>query len=630
MAAEPDVQDLEALLEESDVLHDMLPATRRQLLLACHKVSVAKGDLLIRTGDAADALYFVLSGRFVVMAKGRPIAFVSDGEPLGELGFFSEGARTTDVVATRDSSVLKLSRTAYDIIARDNPDLPASILKIMAMRLSKATVSSRVLTPQPGRITCIAPVTGQTLPEGFARQFAQALNAHPGWAMIDHTDAMASGVAPDALSRWILARQATEGHVVLIAPTLDPGDAWSEAALKLADTTFLVASPAGAPPEPGLPERKILQDALASNRHLVICRNQGAEAISGARHWLAQRPVGLHHHLALDTEADFQRLARFVTGTATGLVLAGGGAFGAAHLGAIKAMQERGIVFDMVGGTSIGSAMAAVLGMGMDPLEAIDICQDMFLRKNAMRRFTAPVYSVVDHLRLDELLQTHYGQRRIEDMPINFFAAATSMTHNDLKILRQGPLWQAVRASTSLPGLFPPMVLEDGEILVDGGLLDNVPLTEMRELKAGRNLVFNFDFGNEWRSKAAYGDLPGRLKSLGILIGLRRPLKPRFPSIFSVLVRSMVVGARRLMSNLDLKDDILVTLKPVPGMGFLEWKKARRQYDASHREMSDLLDALGVHAGQDDMTDKLSRIASGFLAIQAENADLSAEQPLRA
>lgn len=628
MAAEPDVQDLEALLEDSDVLHDLLPATRRQLLLACHKVSVAKGDRLIRAGDSADALYFVLSGRFVVMAKGRPIAFVADGEPLGELGFFSEGARTTDVVATRDSSVLKLTRSAYDTIAKGNPDLPASILKIMAVRLSKATVSSRALTPQAGRITCIAPVTGQTLPEGFARPFARALSAHLGWALIDHTEA--SGMAPDALSRWILARQAAEGHVVLLAPTLHPGNAFGETALKLADTTFLVASPAAAPPDPGLTERKILQDALDSNRHLVICRDHGAQEITGARHWLAQRPVGLHHHVALDTEADFQRLARFVTGTATGLVLAGGGAFGAAHLGAIKAMQERGIMFDMVGGTSIGSAMAAVLGMGMDPSEAIDICQDMFLRKNAMRRFTAPVYSVVDHLRLDALLQTHYGQRRIEDMPINFFAAATSMTHNDLKILRQGPVWQAVRASTSLPGLFPPMVMDDGEILVDGGLLDNVPLTEMRELKAGRNLVFNFDFGTEWRSKAAYDDLPGRMKSLGILIGLRRPLKPRFPSIFSVLVRSMVVGARRLMSNLDLKDDILVTLKPVPGMGFLEWKKARRQYDASHREMSGLLDAFGVHAAQGEMTDKLSRIAAGFLAMQAGESDPLAAEPSEA
>ncbi len=82
-----------------------------------------------------------------------------------------------------------------------------------------------------------------------------------------------------------------------------------------------------------------------------------------------------------------------------------------------------------------------------------------------------------------------FGEVRIEDMPLPFFCVSTNLSRGELYVHRQGKLWEAVRASGSIPGLLPPMFTDDGSMLVDGSLIDNVPVKTMRELKAGPNVV---------------------------------------------------------------------------------------------------------------------------------------------
>lgn len=160
-----------------------------------------------------------------------------------------------------------------------------------------------------------------------------------------------------------------------------------------------------------------------------------------------------------------------------------------------------------------------------------------------MNRMTVPIYSFIDSVALDEQLKQHIGQVDVEDAPLNFFSVATSLSNNDVSVMRTGPLWKAVRASTSLPGVFPPLVTDDGEVLIDGGLLDNVPIDVMRHLKVGPNVVFNFKQPKNWRVKTAYEDLPGRWPLLAQTLRLSRKKLPRFPRVASILTRSMIVSA---------------------------------------------------------------------------------------
>ncbi|MEL6436664.1 MAG: patatin-like phospholipase family protein [Pseudomonadota bacterium] len=593
------------------IFSGMTTAELERLGAAGTTLTLKKGETLIHQGEPSDALYIVLRGRFSVINNGAVIAEIAEGEPIGELGFFTGSPRTADVVAARTGKVLQLSREQYEAISKDMPQVSQSILAALSQRLTKATATSAKLRPQAARVAMVVPHGDAPLTQTFADQIAAAFGAHAQWSIVASDDVPKGDV--EAVSDWLQTREAEAGNLLLLCAEPEKNNAWFEAAFENSDTVVVVAPPEWMDAEnPTLSarEQRIFSGSKDLDVHLALPRPNKSNAISGTGAWLSERPVRLHHHLALDDAASFERMARFVRGEALGLVMSGGGAFGTAHLGAIKALQERGFVFDMVGGTSIGCAMAAVLAMEMAPSDAMDICEDMFLKSKAMGRFTVPLYSVLDHRQLDLQLKKHYGERRVEDLPVNYFAVATNLSTNDLHLMRDGPVWQTVRASASLPGVFPPVVTEHGDVLIDGGLLDNIPITPMRELKAGPNVIFSFDHIKPWKVKAPYSALPGRLGALARMLKLKKVSKPRFPTVFSVLARSMVVSARRLMEATDISGDVMIELQTVRGMGFLDWRKGRSQFDVAYRQMSDLLDDLRIDDGNSEAAEKLARIAA--------------------
>ena len=95
-------------------------------------------------------------------------------------------------------------------------------------------------------------------------------------------------------------------------------------------------------------------------------------------------------------------------------------------------------------------------------------------------------------------------------MWIPYFAVSTNLSSYDLHRHRQGDLWAAVRASGSIPVLLPPYYTEDGHMLVDGAILDNVPIRVMHELKSGPNVVISFEVPKLQRFEVDYRSLPGR------------------------------------------------------------------------------------------------------------------------
>ena len=184
----------------------------------------------------------------------------------------------------------------------------------------------------------------------------------------------------------------------------------------------------------------------------------------------------MHHHVALDEPGDIERLYRFVNGTALGLIACGGGAYCAAHVGLYKALLQSGLAFDIMGGTSGGGAMTAAFAMGTDPDDVDRATHEIFVTNKAMRRYTWPRYSLLDHTHFDRQLANHYAGIDIEDLWIPYFAVSTNLSSYDLHRHRRGDLWAAVRATGSIPVLLPPYYTEDGHMLVDGAIMDNVPV----------------------------------------------------------------------------------------------------------------------------------------------------------
>jgi NTE family protein len=498
--------ELKTMLHRVPLLADLPDALLSKLAEVARQRDIARGEVLVTEGEAAETLYFILSGRFVVRTDAKPIAELAAGEPIGEIAFFAGGTRSATVSAMRASQVLELGREDYAALSRDMPELSEAVIRALARRVVSGNPRRAQLEPRAGTTICLRPVTGDALPEGFAARLLEAPAMQDGVEVIGAPDA----VAAEELTARVHRAEAEGRRVLLIVEDAGANPEWSEAASAVADTVLLVASPGRAAQAPDAAEARLLASTLPQHLHLAILRESAAQPITGTAAVLAERPVGLHHHVALDRADDFARVARFLTGTATGLIFSGGAAYGTAHLGMLKALNEYGYVFDIVGGSSMGSAMAGGCAMGLDPDEVMDMIDALFLKSGAMKRYTAPVWSVIDHTFLDRELKRLTKGLEIEDLPLPYFAIATSLTRNDLHAIRSGPLWRAIRASSAIPAVFPPMVLDDGEVLIDGGLMDNAPLGPMRDLKPGLNVVMNIVRAPDWRVKTPYAALPGR------------------------------------------------------------------------------------------------------------------------
>ena len=576
----------------------------QQIVALADLEHVAGGTALIREGETATRLFLVVSGRFTVLSGALAIAEIRPGEPVGELAFFAGGKRTATVIAARDSSVLCLTREAYDSLSARIPALANGILSALSQRLARTVQGSPGLRPSAGKVCAVLPGANKPLAPAFVAGLRAAFASAAGWSVLDETSRPAEmRYDLEQTGRWIRTMEAAYDALVLICADADGDPIWRKAVTNNSDT-ILIALPKtaqfGPLDIPSALERLVYQAKMAANVQLVLYRETAQDSRAQTVRWLNDRMVGLHHHLALDEPQDFERLGRFIRGEALGLVLCGGGSFGTAHLGGIKYLQEHGYRFDYVGGTSVGSAMAGALAMGLSPDHVMEQCEDIFIRSKAMSKITVPRYSLLDHHTLDDAFHRHYGAQDIEDLPLNFFAVATSLTDNDVRVLRTGPLWRAIRASTAIPGIFPPMFNPDGEVLIDGSLIDNVPIEAMRQLKPGPNIILNFLPDAAWRVEAKYEDLPNRAQVLAGLV--RRPKEgtPCHPTAFAILARSMVVNARKLLTEIDVEDDVLLNLSVLEGMTFLDWKRGRELFEVAYKQMALAMDRADEYGGTQD------------------------------
>ncbi len=174
-----------------------------------------------------------------------------------------------------------------------------------------------------------------------------------------------------------------------------------------------------------------------------------------------------------DRTDDLHRLARLVSGNATGLVLGGGGARGFAHLGVWRALGELGVDVDVIGGASIGAPLGAGMALRVAPDAFVPLAVEMF---RDLLDYTVPVVSLVKGARITRNITSFFGGLDVRDLWLPFFCVSTNLTRSRLEVHDRLDLATAIRASVAIPGILPPVPFE-GDLLVDGGVLNNLPAT---------------------------------------------------------------------------------------------------------------------------------------------------------
>jgi NTE family protein len=268
-------------------------------------------------------------------------------------------------------------------------------------------------------------------------------------------------------------------------------------------------------------------------------------------------------------------------GTAVGVVLAGGGARGFAHIGAIKAMRAAHIPIDLVGGTSMGSIVAAGVALEWDDQELRERMHAAFVRSDPLADFTFPLVALAKGRMVERRLLHHFGEARAEDLWRPYFAVASNLTSGDAVVLRRGLIREAVRASIAIPGILPPVV-SNGNLLVDGGVMNNLPCDVMDAMRRGP--VIGIDVARRQQ--------PEKPHHRGIIRRSFAPPNYDGPGIVNLLLRSATVGsAIQTRSTRDHAD--LILDPPLDDVEIADWhsfdRAIERGYQSAMARMDDLL-----------------------------------------
>ncbi len=171
-----------------------------------------------------------------------------------------------------------------------------------------------------------------------------------------------------------------------------------------------------------------------------------------------------------------------------GLALGGGAVLGAAHIGVLKAIEEKGIEIKFITGTSIGAFVAALYAFGKNWKEINEITSE--LKWMDITSISLSRYSLLSNEKFGALLKKHIGDKNIEESNIPLAMIATNAATGEKVILTKGSVAKAVMASTCIPGIFNPVVIDDN-MLIDGGIVENVPINTLR--KIGANFIIGVD-----------------------------------------------------------------------------------------------------------------------------------------
>lgn len=505
--------------------------------------SLRQGEVLFQEGEDSDRLYFVVRGRLVATRRDQTegsdvrLGVAGRGDVVGEVGLLRGTPRTATVRALRDTVLASMDHSDFlDLVDRQ----PRVMVGLGMRAVTRAEGESGRASPSTVIVVASAPgVDRAALVRGLAGELGRfgsveslspdivgRLLDTPGIADSEHGEFGEVRVA-----RLLHEAEIEADHLLLdLGPAPGP---WARRCLGMADR-LLVAVPADA-------DDTLLEQTLGLlggcpqglARTAVVMHPAAAPVPTGTSRLIDRLMADEAIHVRAGG-GDIGHVARVGSGRGNALVLGGGGGRGFAHIGVLRALDELGIPIDIVGGTSIGAIVAAAIADRMTSDELIEWARVHFARP---LDYTIPVVGLIKGGRIARSARETFGERQIEDLWLSYFAVSTNLSESRVHVHRSGSVSLAIRATSAIPGVMPPVPFGD-HLLVDGGVLNNLPLDVAREITPAGNVV---------GVDVAPPKGPGARTDYGLSVSGWDALRAgkQYPGITGVLMRSMITASMR-------------------------------------------------------------------------------------
>ncbi|MCE9597013.1 MAG: patatin-like phospholipase family protein [Spirochaetia bacterium] len=556
---------------------------------------IKKGDIVYKAGGIPDGLYLVRDGEIHVLSDSTPgerrlIGVQSRGSLFGEVSFLSGETHSSNAEAALDSTILFIPGPAFFRLLSTEPTVGEALSKLLSQRLRNRMRPTEIEhshtclamlypdNPHNGSELCVA--LGDALAEISSdpivllswngnsvfrdRPAKDLLNLIEAWP--EYPEGLAINGSLDVFYGQLHSKDRAKlisilpGLIALLkkyygAVLIDPhsvhGDSLTVEAIAQSDRTILVQSCRDPRVlrskifaetvsrcieiDSGFFSRAILVTHEATNDgplpHIVEGRFEKHVRLSGYSDRIEQTDA--------TTRSAIRRIARVVTGTSRALCLGGGGARSFAHIGVLEVLEENGIEFDAVAGTSMGAVIGAAYCTGIRAEDIEYQVRRLLPTASSILDRRLPLVSFFSGNKLNRVLLRFFGNTRFEDLKLPFFCNSADLNSGRNIVFDKGYLATALRASVSLPGVFPPLRL--GEYaLVDGAVLNNLPGDILRA--RGFPVVLGINVTSlEDKMPVDFGVR----SSKGWLRGIREYFA--IPPILKIINRSITMESRELL-----------------------------------------------------------------------------------
>ncbi|MCP5144162.1 MAG: cyclic nucleotide-binding domain-containing protein [Gammaproteobacteria bacterium] len=589
---------------------------------------LTRGGVLFREGDSGDELFMIVHGRLQVMVQSndgnaRVVGELGPGEWVGEMTLLDEEPRSATVVAMRDTDLLGLSRSGFNTVVAKHPSVLLPMIKVLSKRLRQSNVQARQVSVPPTSLA-IAVVPLTPLPRFFVEAITDEF-ARDGSVMVlsaavfddIHGEKASQTTADDPrsghLSAWLSSNEDEHDYILYIGEGIE--SEWTRRCLRHADR--VIYSIDYDPSQIRISAERLRQQELADVPKAAIFWHPSGTAALPARTTEAQEALGVRQHFHVQTGdiADVKRLGRYFMNRPIGLCMSGGGARGFAHIGVYRALTEAGIAVDRVGGTSIGAFIGTLIAARFPYEQIVERARHVLAEKSAFG-YTIPLLSLLQVENAERRLQQTFAGADFEDLWLHSFACSTNLTTSQLAVFRSGPVWRAIRASTAVPGLCPPVFIK-GEVFVDGAVLDNMPVDVMAGDRVGPIIACDVTKSSDFKVSPMLESTPSAIGLMARRWSDRKRDERSIPSVGDILMRTMDCTSR-LRQQVNSKIAYSYLTPPVGDYRLLDMRHFDELVQAGYEYAADYIEKHGVDAVYHYRSEFSGDESGGFSRLSSE------------
>ncbi len=547
-------------------------------------------SILIEKGENMNDLYILIKGRLyyqVTDTEGN-VTFhgeLHEGAIIGEMALLSDLPRSANVYTLRDSIILKLSKKNFLKLSRTYPELLNKITQFTIKRLTNSLQGIRAASSRNKSIALIPirPIHDfefQLQEMIFRFSYGEKILLLTSSCLDKRKDLLdANGNMSNEGILWINQIEKEYSFIFYLADETTTN--WTKFCVRQADSIAYLALAEEHDTDLSEVEHFVLDmQRNFIKRNVLLLLHLTANPPQNTQSWLEKRVVNGHFHVRSNTEEGISRMMRIFTDNTISLVLSGGGARGLAHIGVYRLLEERGIPVDYIAGTSMGAMLAAVFAMGYSSDELLKFVEEHLI-KGTKIDFTFPYIAIATGRRATDSLIELYGKdSQIEDLWLNYFCVSTDLISKNLYVHDRGLLWESIRSSISLPFIYPPVSFND-KLLIDGGVLNNIPTDVMRQYSHSSKIIAsNVNNNSLFKSTPIPYSLSGWKLLYNKFIG-KESILPI--NLGELVLRLLTISSHQNTEKMMAMADYGITLK-VDQYGILDFKKYKEITETGYEQ----------------------------------------------